>query len=132
MNGRLEPKNWIEWARRPGHDTYWRFHRDQFLDLLPPPRQKTVDIGCGEGRLTRHLKSLGHDVIGIEGSSTLAAATREMDPSMDIRLADAASLPLEDASADLAIAFMSLQDVDAMPEAIAEIARVLGTVDILP
>jgi hypothetical protein len=28
---------WIRWARAPGHDSYWRFHRDQFLRLLPPP-----------------------------------------------------------------------------------------------
>ncbi len=23
---------WIAWARTPGHDSFWRFHRDQFLD----------------------------------------------------------------------------------------------------
>ncbi len=44
---------------------------------------------------------------------------------MDVRLADAAALPLEDACADLAIAFMSLQDFDDMPAAIAEAARAL-------
>ncbi len=120
-----EAKHWIEWARRPGHDTYWRFHRDQFLRILPPPGRRTVDIGCGEGRLTRHLKKLGHHVVGIEGSPTLAAAAREADPNMDVRIADAATLPLEDASADLAIAFMSLHDVDAMPTTIKEIARIL-------
>jgi hypothetical protein len=27
----------IAWARKPDHDSYWRFHRDQFLELLPPP-----------------------------------------------------------------------------------------------
>lgn len=52
-------------------------------------------------------------------------AARELDPSIDIRVADAAAIPFEDASADLAIAFMSLQDVDAMPAAVREIARVL-------
>jgi ubiquinone/menaquinone biosynthesis C-methylase UbiE len=44
---------------------------------------------------------------------------------MDVRLADAAALPLDDASADLAIAFMSLHDIDAMSAAVREIARVL-------
>ncbi|WP_456771203.1 methyltransferase domain-containing protein [Bradyrhizobium sp. USDA 4369] len=39
--------------------------------------------------------------------------------------ADAAALPLADACADLVIAFMSLQDVDGMPAAIGEAARVL-------
>ena len=116
---------WIQWARSPGHDSYWRFHRDQFLDLLPPPGRRTVDIGCGEGRLTRELKQRGHPIMGIESSPSLVAAARESDPSMDIRLADATALPLEDASADLAVAFMSLHDIDAMPIAVREVARIL-------
>jgi ubiquinone/menaquinone biosynthesis C-methylase UbiE len=44
---------------------------------------------------------------------------------MDVRLADAAALPLEDASVDLAVAFMSLHDIDAMSSAVREIARIL-------
>jgi SAM-dependent methyltransferase len=116
---------WIAWARTAGHDSYWRFHRDQFLEIVPPPGRRTVDIGCGEGRLTRHLKKLGHDIVGVDASRSLVAAARELDPSMDIRLADAAALPLDDASVDLAIAFMSLHDVEAMPTAVREIARVL-------
>jgi SAM-dependent methyltransferase len=116
---------WIEWARAPGHDSYWRFHRDQFLNLLPLPGRRTVDIGCGEGRLTRDLKKRGHQVIGIEASPTLAAAARAADTAMDIRVADAARLPLDDACADLAVAFMSLHDIDAMPAAVLEAARIL-------
>jgi SAM-dependent methyltransferase len=120
-----EARRWIEWARTPGHDSYWRFHRDQFLRLLPPPGRQTVDIGCGEGRLTRDLKKLGHRVIGIDASPTLVDAARSSERSMDIRMADANALPLEDASADLAVAFMSLHDIDAMPGAIREAARIL-------
>src|SRR5262245_61927464 len=120
-----EAARWIAWARAPGHDSFWRFHRDQFLLIVPPPGRRTVDIGCGEGRLTRHLKALGHSVIGVDASPSLAAAAREADPVMDIRLANAAALPLDNASADLAIAFMSLQDVDDMPAAVREAARVL-------
>jgi SAM-dependent methyltransferase len=116
---------WIKWARAPGHDSYWRFHRDQFLRLLPPPGRQTLDIGCGEGRLARDLKKLGYRIIGIDSSPSLVTAAREFDPSMDVRLADAAALPLDDACADLAVAFMSLQDIDGMPAAIAEAARVL-------
>ena len=50
---------------------------------------------------------------------------RALDPSMDMRVADAAALPLEDASADLAIAFMSLHDIDDMAAAVREAARIL-------
>jgi SAM-dependent methyltransferase len=120
-----ESDRWIQWARRPGHDSYWRYHRDQFLDLVPSPARQTVDVGCGEGRLTRHLKELGHRTIGVDASPSMVAAARELDPLMDIRLADAAALPLDDACADLAVAFMSLHNVDAMPLAVREIARVL-------
>lgn len=120
-----ESHRWIQWARRPGHDSYWRYHRDQFLQLLPSPGRRTVDIGCGEGRLTRHLRDLGHRIVGVDASPSMIAAARELDPSMDIRLADAGALPLDDASADLAVAFMSLHDMDALPLAVREIARVL-------
>ena len=72
-------------VRTPGHDSYWQFHRDQFLRLLPPPGRQTVDIGCGEGRLARDLKDLGHRVVAIDSSPSLVAAAREFDPSMDIR-----------------------------------------------
>lgn len=116
---------WIRWARYPGHDSYWRYHRDQFLELLPSPGRLTIDIGCGEGRLTRHLKQLGHRIVGVDASPSMVAAARELDPLMDIRVADAAALPLEDASADLAVAFMSLHNIEAMPLAVQEISRVL-------
>jgi SAM-dependent methyltransferase len=120
-----QAEQWIQWARTPGHDSYWRYHRDQFISLLPPPGKQTVDIGCGEGRLTRHLKKLGHAVVGIDTSPSLVAAAREADPAMDIVLADATAIPLQDSCADLAVAFMSLHDIDAMPAAVMEIARVL-------
>jgi SAM-dependent methyltransferase len=120
-----EARNWIAWARKPGHDSYWRFHRDRFLELLPPPSGLTLDLGCGEGRFPRELRARGYDVIGIDASPTLVAHARESDPDGDYRVADAAEVPLEDASVRLATAFMSLHDMDDMEGAIQEIARVL-------
>ena len=120
-----EARNWIAWARAPGHDSYWRFHRDAFLPSLPSPPARVVDVGCGEGRLPRDLKSLGYEVIGLDGSPTLIAAAREADPGGRYEVADAAALPLPDASADLVTAFMSLQDVDDLDRALREVARIL-------
>src|SRR6266545_6301608 len=110
--------DYVAWTRTPGVDSYDRFHRDQFLDLLPAPGRLTVDIGCGEGRLARDLKARGHCVLGVDGSATMLAHARAADSDIPVHLADAAALPLDDGVADLAIAFMSLQDIDAMPEAI--------------
>lgn len=120
-----EARNWITWARRPGHDSYWNFHRDSFLSLLPPAPKRTLDVGCGEGRLPRDLAARGYDVIGIDGSPTLIAAAREADLAGDYRVADAAELPLDDASVDLVTAFLSLHDIDDMAGAVHEIARAL-------
>ena len=41
-------------------------------------------------------------------------------------LADAARLPFPDEAFDLVVAYMSLHDIDEMPQAVAEAARVLG------
>ena len=119
-----EARNWIAWARKPGHDSYWLFHRDVFLRSLPPPC-RVVDVGCGEGRLPRDLQRLGYEVTGVDGSETMIAAARAADPAGRYELADAATLPLPDASADLVTAFMSLHDIDDVDAAAREIARVL-------
>lgn len=116
---------WATWARKPGHDSYWRFHKEPFFALLPPPGRLTIDIGCGEGRVSRDLKALGHNVVAIDVSPTLVDYARAADPSMTVMVADAARLPFGDAAADLVVAFMSLHDVDDMPSAMREIGRVL-------
>jgi len=117
---------WISWARAPGHDSYWRFHRDAFLPLVPPPGRLTLDLGCGEGRLARDLARLGHRVVGIDGSPAMAAvAAAHPGTAGWVAVGDAAALPVADAAADCVVAFMSLQDIDDMEEAVAQAARVL-------
>jgi SAM-dependent methyltransferase len=117
--------DWIAAARAPGHDSYWLYHRDQFLDLLPRAGRLTLDLGCGEGRLSRDLKARGHTVVGVDASPTMLEAAREADPSIEVHQADAARLPFPDGYVDLVAAFMSLQDVTDASEAIREAARVL-------
>jgi SAM-dependent methyltransferase len=117
---------WIAWARAPGHDSYETFHRDLFLPLVPPPGRLTVDVGCGEGRVSRDLRGLGHRVLAADLSPAMsrAAATHPSEPVPAV-VADATRLPLPTGSADCAVAFMSLHDIDDMPAAVKEIARIL-------
>jgi SAM-dependent methyltransferase len=117
--------NWIRWAREPGHDSYWTFHREPFLAFLPPPGRLTLDVGCGEGRVTRDLRALEHRAVGVDAAPSMVAAAREADPDGEYVEASAAELPFDDGSADLVVAFMSLQDMDDMPGAVAEAGRVL-------
>jgi SAM-dependent methyltransferase len=113
-------QEWITWARTPDHDSYWTFHRDAFLPLVPKPGKLTVDIGCGEGRVTRDLRALGHRVVGVDRSFTMAAAAAE-----GVVVADATRLPFASGSTDCAVAFMSLHDIDQMAETVREVARIL-------
>jgi SAM-dependent methyltransferase len=121
-------QEWIDWVRAPDcQDSYWRFHRDHFLSLIPPLKreQVIVDIGCGEGRVARDLQQLDRTVLGVDLSPTMCQATASHDQPAPVLQADAASLPLLDDSVDCAIAFMSLQDIDDMTAAVKEIGRVL-------
>jgi SAM-dependent methyltransferase len=107
------------------HDSYPQFHRDLFFDLLPPPGRRTLDLGCGEGRLSRDLQAIGHHIVGVDASPTMIAAASTADPTSHLYVADAARLPFADGSFDCVVAFMSLQDVDDFRGAIAEAGRVL-------
>lgn len=119
-------EEWLAWARTPGHDVYhWRLNFPHFIALLPEPAQRTLDVGCGEGRVGRWLAARGHRVSGIDSSPTLAAAAREAGGYDEIVCGDAASLPWPDGVFDLAIAYMSLHDMPDPEPVIGEIARVL-------
>ncbi len=116
---------WAAWARTPGHDTFWHHTLPALLAVLPDPGVRTLDLGGGEGRLARELTAHGHHVVNVDGSPTLTrlAATHDV-PTLTV-LGDLARLPLRNAIADLAVACLSLQDVDDLTDAVREAARVL-------
>lgn len=120
-----QAERFVAWARKPGHDAYWTESGPPFFAILPEPGRRTLDLGCGEGRVARDLKARGHRVTGIDASQTMIRYATEADPGGDYVVADAAALPFEDGSFDAAIAFNSLMDIDDMAGAVAETARVL-------
>jgi SAM-dependent methyltransferase len=89
------------------------------------PGRRTLDLGCGEGRVARDLIALGHTVVGADAAPAMVEAARDGDASFEVHLADAAALPFDDNAFDLVVAFMSLQDIDDMEAAVRESARVL-------
>jgi SAM-dependent methyltransferase len=116
---------WIAWTRRQDFDAYWDY-RDAFFPLVPPPAGRTLEVGCGEGRVTRDLAAGGHRVTSLDLSPTLLRAAAEADPGGEYVLGAAEALPFADASFDLVVAYNVLMDVADMPAAVAEIARVLA------
>lgn len=120
-----EAENWIQWARTPGHDSYW-YVRDQFFEqIVPPPGRLTLDLGCGEGRVASDLRERGHRVVGIDASPTLVRHAWEADPTIVLVVADAAALPFASGAFDLVVAYNSLMDVADMPGSVREASRVL-------
>jgi SAM-dependent methyltransferase len=120
-----EAENWVEWARAPEHDSYW-YYRDSFFDgIAPSAGRLTLEIGCGEGRVSRDLRDHGHRVVGIDTSPTLLRHARASDPAGRYVRGDAMVLPFDDGTFDVAVAYNSLMDVDDMPAAVREASRVL-------
>ncbi len=113
----------IPWARTPGLDSYWRV-RDRFFELLPPPRT-ALEVGCGEGRVTRDLHARGYETTGLDAAPTLVRLAQEADTGGAYLVADAAALPFAEASFDVVVAYNSLMDFDDLPGAVREAARVL-------
>ena len=117
---------WAAWARTPGHDIYFTdLNWPAFRELLPPPGRRTLDVGCGEGRVGRELAAIGHDMVGVDSAPTLVELARESGGYRELVCASAARLPWRAGSFDLVVAFMSIQDMDDPVAAIDEIARVL-------
>jgi SAM-dependent methyltransferase len=73
----------------------------------------------------RDLRGRGYDVVGLDASPTLLEAAQSLDAEGRYLLGRAEELPFDAGSFDLVVAYNVLMDVDDMPRAVAEIARVL-------
>jgi SAM-dependent methyltransferase len=119
-----EASNWAAWARRPGFDAYWKY-APAFFELVPPPADRTLEVGCGEGRVSRDLAKRGHHVTAVDASATLIHLARDSDSNGSYVRSDAAALPFISDSFDLVVFYNSLMDVDDMYGSVREGARVL-------
>ena len=62
------------------------------LDLLDPkPGERILDVGCGEGTLTRQIAARGAIVVGVDSSPDMVAAAQAR--GLDARAIDAEALP---------------------------------------
>jgi len=84
-----------------------------------------LDVGCGEGRFCRMLKSAGVGTTGVDPTSHLIETARRRDPSGDYRLGRAERLEFEAASFNLVVSYLTLVDIVDFRTAIGEMARVL-------
>lgn len=115
---------WVAWVRADDHDAFWSY-RDGLRAFLPSPGSATLDLGCGEGRISRELVSLGHSVTAADVSAPLLRAAREAGSASYYVQVDAAELPFAVGTFDRVVAYNMLMDVADMPAVVREISRVL-------
>jgi ubiquinone/menaquinone biosynthesis C-methylase UbiE len=79
---------------RPG----WDEEVDVLAELVASlPAARTLDVACGTGFLTRHLRG---DVVGLDQSERMLSFARDQAPDATFVHGDALALPFEDGSFD--------------------------------
>ncbi len=115
---------WIIWARAPNHDPFWAY-RDSLVDFISQGEGEALDVGCGEGRVSRILKECGYRVTATDPVKPFVSAAEQVNSADHYEVAKATELPFKDDSFDLAVAYNVLMDIEDVPAALREIKRVL-------
>jgi len=105
---------------RPGWEAELR-RLEGVLRDLPPVR--TLDVACGTGFLTRHLRG---EVVGLDASERMLEIARRQAPNARFEQGDALSLPFEDDAFDRVFTsyFYCHLDDDQRNRFLAEASRV--------
>ena len=120
---------WIDSMGERGERGDWG--RQHVLDPVMMERVRrgkfgnAIDVGCGEGRFCRMLKTAGVKPTGIDPTAAFIELARQRDPGGDYRLGRAEALEFADGSFDLAVSYITLIDIPDFRAAIGEMARVL-------
>ncbi len=84
---------------------------------------RALDFGCGAGRSTRFLRTLGFETVGIDISAPMLGRARSMDPQGDYRLVPAGDFSTLSAGAfDLILAAFTFDNIAGSEEKIASSA----------
>ncbi len=84
-----------------------------------------LDIGCGDGQISRSLAAAGSYVVGVDPTWNQVSVAGQRGGGPGYVRSGAAELPFADDSFDAAVACLVFEHIDELDAAIAEVARVL-------
>ena len=88
--------------------------------------EEVLDLGCGYGCYTDYFRSIGGEVIGVDGSPAMIEIAKEKYPDSAFAIADITGrLPFEDEAFDIVFCNQVLMDIDPVGPVFAECRRVL-------
>ena len=124
--GRFEKR----FVNSPGHSSRVASRAQQFVQMADPrPRQRLLDVGCGNGAAGIHLaKTLELDVTGVDvDAEQIELATAAGDGLAAVRflVADATRLPFDDGEFDFVYTNKTTHHIREWQRALAEMARVV-------
>ncbi|MEU9554935.1 class I SAM-dependent DNA methyltransferase [Streptomyces fumanus] len=93
-----------------------------------PDAGPVADLGCGPGRITGHLASLGLPVFGLDLSEGMLAVARRENPGLRFHQGSMLALPLADGALAGAVSWYSTIHTaeERLPDLFAELHRVLA------
>ena len=86
---------------------------------------KTLDLGCGTGRLSNSLLQISDQVYGVDVSTEVLKIAKKKYPKLKLSQAEVTDLPYQDNYFDLIIINGSLHHFFAVEETLKEAYRVL-------
>lgn len=103
----------------------WPSSRGRVLGAVDLTGDETiVDVGCGNGNDQRQLRAAGHagPILAFDLS---VGMLQTLDAGVPSANADVAALPLRDGTADVALAMHMLYHCPVLPDAVAELRRIV-------
>ena len=89
------------------------------------PGVRLLDLATGTGTIARRAAARGASVVGIDVSAGMLEVARRLSPGLDLRLADACSLPFRDGAFDVVTCGLSISHFADRETALREVLRVL-------
>ena len=109
-------------ARYARANRWDRSHLDRVNRLISMrPGDRVLEVGCGQGHLTRALADQGLDIIGIDANPQAP----EIAGSKLVRHMEAQNLEFDDRTFDAIVSVHAIEHIPPLEEAFAEMVRVL-------